>query len=987
MGAIFMPLLIATSFLWATWDSSSRLHEQQAAIVNLDEGAQVGTDMVRLGQTYALQLRNQTGPNFTWRYGVSVEEAEAGLASGRFAAAVVIPAGFSRALTGDPKGDDTATLVIERSPVSGVSDQIVLNTLSEAATQGLAKGVATKYLDNIYVETAELGAGLAETSAKAQEVATGVGQVAEDARTAATQSGTLTRQAEAAAKSAGEVNTAAASDVAGQRTNASRQGEVNTAGAGVQKNTDAQSKAIAELGTSAGELAGQADEAKKSSGAVAKDATGAASQGGAAAKQAEAVSKAAAANKAAATNYTGKVGSAVAQQADLQGSLGEAQKAFTQYVTNVQTVSKAVTQATQVLSAAGSAPSSSATVAPTAPSTTAPSANAPEGLVASGDLRTIANQLRAAAQVLDEEPVIDAEVKTSAARAAAQAGELKGRIDALRAALPTRQIKMDNGLGQGCPDGSTPQECRAYKQGYENGYNVAVALVNAALDKVDVNGLVDTLVSDTTKVNRAVADYPETRAGSSSLLRRLAGQLDRLADENDQATPVPDPDPTDPTPPTDTPAQAAVTAAAQALTAAPVKDALGALNQGATGTSQQMEELGTSLAENSRALAEVDATSDAATALSTGAQTMTTVSAEQAKTIEALQTTLTTLNKGMATLSQSLTTIDQDAADLSTRTTKVDDGASALAQQVTQLNTRLGALQQAAQASAEQAAATHTKAQALQQQVSALQQASSTVQTTVTGVSTSAATQAGNASRVVEAVKKNQRQVPTTSVDERQRLTEVINTPISTRESEANRNVGWTSMLMAIALWCGSIVYFSVRPSVSHRAKVSADRSAVLLAKEMLPTGAVAVAQALLLAVVGQSVLHLSASRALAMTGVLVLGALVAAASNHALRAFLGGIGIAISIALATLTFVSVVTAAYPVALDNVRRLAPTTPMVDALRAAMSGASGVGSGVWHLFTWLAIGVLFSALAILRARTGPEKRVPSVLAQDPPTEVL
>ena len=39
--------------------------EQVAAIVNLDAGARVGDDTVRLGQTYALQLRNQSGPNFT----------------------------------------------------------------------------------------------------------------------------------------------------------------------------------------------------------------------------------------------------------------------------------------------------------------------------------------------------------------------------------------------------------------------------------------------------------------------------------------------------------------------------------------------------------------------------------------------------------------------------------------------------------------------------------------------------------------------------------------------------------------------------------------------------------------------------------------------------------------------------------------------------------------------------------------------------------
>ena len=115
---------------------------------------------------------------------------------------MVIPAGFSRVLTGAGQQADSATLLVERSPVTGVSDQIVLDTLSEAATQGLAKGVATQYLDNIFVATTELGAGLAETSAQVQELAGGVGQVAEDADTAAGQSQQLTRQAGAAASQA-----------------------------------------------------------------------------------------------------------------------------------------------------------------------------------------------------------------------------------------------------------------------------------------------------------------------------------------------------------------------------------------------------------------------------------------------------------------------------------------------------------------------------------------------------------------------------------------------------------------------------------------------------------------------------------------------------------------------------------------------------------------------------------------------------------------
>ena len=78
IGVILLPLLIASGFIWATSGSGSRLTRSEAAIVTLDEGSSIGGKPVRLGQTYALELRNQQGPNFTWRYGVAMTEAQRG---------------------------------------------------------------------------------------------------------------------------------------------------------------------------------------------------------------------------------------------------------------------------------------------------------------------------------------------------------------------------------------------------------------------------------------------------------------------------------------------------------------------------------------------------------------------------------------------------------------------------------------------------------------------------------------------------------------------------------------------------------------------------------------------------------------------------------------------------------------------------------------------------------------------------------------------
>ena len=50
LGLILLPLLIVSGFLWATSGSGSRLHDTEAAIVNLDQGAVLAGQNMHLGQ-------------------------------------------------------------------------------------------------------------------------------------------------------------------------------------------------------------------------------------------------------------------------------------------------------------------------------------------------------------------------------------------------------------------------------------------------------------------------------------------------------------------------------------------------------------------------------------------------------------------------------------------------------------------------------------------------------------------------------------------------------------------------------------------------------------------------------------------------------------------------------------------------------------------------------------------------------------------------
>ncbi|MDN5564171.1 MAG: hypothetical protein L0G49_10450, partial [Luteococcus sp.] len=347
VGMVLLPVLMASGALWVSSGAEGRLSRSEAAIVNLDEGASVGGDRMQLGQEYALALKAQDGPSFTWRYGVSVADAQEGLASGRYSASVVIPSGFSRVLTGtsDAGSQDRATLVVEQSPVSGVNDHVVFGQLSDAATRSLSSSVSRKYLDNIFVASTRVGATLGDASTAAQEAYLASGELQRQAGDAQRASAELDRQAVASSRSADEAaagsskaaSSAASLDAAGSRATTS------------PANAEAAARAEAAIKDTAAKAKGvqaAADKAKTSSETAAAQAKAAGKQGKQTADSSAAMARAAAANREAAKKYTGQVGAAASQQAELQQQLVEIQKSLDSYVKNVQVVTTAVQKTT-----------------------------------------------------------------------------------------------------------------------------------------------------------------------------------------------------------------------------------------------------------------------------------------------------------------------------------------------------------------------------------------------------------------------------------------------------------------------------------------------------------------------------------------------------------------------------------------------------------------------------------------------------------------
>lgn len=177
VGLILVPLLVAGGFLWATWNSDSRLDRVQAAIVNKDDGTTLNGQFVPLGRQLAGGLVNgeDGSGNFDW---VLTDDADAqqGLESGSYAAVVTIPADFSSRATSFSKDDvaeiEPADIAVQTSEVSGIADGVVAQVIATEARAALNNELTEQYLDNIYL-------GFNDTKKQFQSVAKGARQLAD----------------------------------------------------------------------------------------------------------------------------------------------------------------------------------------------------------------------------------------------------------------------------------------------------------------------------------------------------------------------------------------------------------------------------------------------------------------------------------------------------------------------------------------------------------------------------------------------------------------------------------------------------------------------------------------------------------------------------------------------------------------------------------------------------------------------------------------
>jgi putative membrane protein len=108
----------------------------------------------------------------------------------------------------------------------------------------------------------------------------------------------------------------------------------------------------------------------------------------------------------------------------------------------------------------------------------------------------------------------------------------------------------------------------------------------------------------------------------------------------------------------------------------------------------------------------------------------------------------------------------------------------------------------------------------------------------------------------------------------------------------------------------------------------------------------------------------------LTLLGFGVFAAVTFAALNHALVAWLGGVGRFVSLAVAVLAAAGSLTNALPGFFTTIRPYLPTTPALDGIRLIVTHGPSAGSQFGVLLAWLVIGAVAGILAVARRRMAP-----------------
>lgn len=360
---------------------------------------------------------------------------------------------------------------------------------------------------------------------------------------------------------------------------------------------------------------------------------------------------------------------------------------------------------------------------------------------------------------------------------------------------------------------------------------------------------------------------------------------------------------------------------------------------------------------------------EAADDLATGASTLST-------NLGKVSTGVSGLSSGLAQLDTGAGKIEDGVGQLASNGTKLADGAKGLA----------GGLDQLADGTDKLATGLAQLSGGIRQTAAGTQQLASGTSQSATGgrqlsdglvkLADGGSKLADGSDQLASGLEKGAKQIPTYDKQMRTALSNVVATPVTAeRPASLFADIANTTLLSVLALWLGGLASFVVLRAIPSRVLTSMKPSWRLAGEALLPAAGVAVIQAIAMTITLQILLDLGTGQVAQLLPFLLLAGLSFVAVNHALVAWLGGVGRFISVAVVVLSVATAITHAIPEFLSGVVPFLPLTPAMEGARAIASGGPGAGGAAGLLLAWLLMGVAAGVLAVARHRVA---RVPGLV---------
>ncbi len=941
LAVLLIPVIISGAFLAAAWNASPRLKAAEAVVVNLDHPVRVDSTDIALGNELALFLLDYSSPTLEWSYGESLIDARSGLASGRYAAVVVIPADFSSIVTGGGTGGGTgdAVIDIQLSPLTGVNQRQIATALADAAGESVAGTVGQKALRSVSVTLDEVDSELATTTTEAKQAASSAVRLSQLADTASQQSGKVSDTTSQVAGGSREVYQQA--DDASQQASAVQ--EANRAAAeqsdGSKEQALANERRTETLKVNAAEVPAAIGAAQEKQETASESADSARSSAAAVAAAGTKIKADAIAVDKATSGYLSLVDQAVNNQQDLSTSITKALNDTKTFVSDVNTVTTAVEKVVDPLGAddkSGRAPQQ-------------PQLQRPE----LGPTIEVADQLAKQLEQTTKQLAADQKQMVSQVASLQEVSSTNASNMSKVCESYDAKIRALNDGSISYPKDFTDAERSAYRQGALDIFN----------DDQVADGFHEHLTAtaqSTTRVDKAaqqliVPAVPKELA-DGGLQEQLRVAIEQLKDaavvKQDLTT---------------------GRASAQpplALASESVRSSVDNLTRTGPLLTSSLQELSTSQQENSSVLNLLAPGGDTAQAMDSQVEQLTASTAAQQKLIDQFTGQLDGVTSNLDDLGGELSPAGQQASLVSSQSSGVNDAATELSNELTKLGEAVGSTDQAAARSVETAQQVEEQSGELAKSANAAAGAAVELGQTVQEVQSQSSTVVTKSGSISQRTASTSSKVTKTTTNPVVDPQEAASIGTETTTLTSAQHLPWATLLVVLSAWFGALAMHLVFQAIPIWARSSSLPAARLVVRVLAPGWLVAVVHALLLGIVAAAVMRLDALTGFAVAGILLIAGAAFMAVNHALHALFGRAGTALSVGLALLTALGEVTTVLPVVYDQLRQLSPLTPALDAIRTTITGGSGTSMDIGTLIIGLVVGLVFGAVALLRTRMAP-----------------